>query len=130
MLSSQDKAPPEWLHFSVPMVTVDQLIAEVRTRRSVRSSLIKIDVDGPEIAVLQGSDRSLAEGNDIYLLEAALLDTDRGRIGEIVNHMTDRGFEIFDIIEPLFRPCDQVLWQMDLIFVPIDSSYRSKRRHF
>lgn len=128
-LAPQQSAPPGWIHFSVPMVTVDSLIAKARTRGQVTSSVIKIDVDGPEIAVLNGAEASLAEGRDVYILEAALLDTDRGRFGEIVNHMTARGYEVLDIIEPLFRPADQVLWQVDLVFVPRGAAARSERTY-
>jgi FkbM family methyltransferase len=129
-LASPSAAPADWPRFSVPMVTVDDLIAKVRAERPVETTLVKIDVDGPEVAVLQGSEQSLKDGRDVYLLEAALLDTDRGRIGEIVNHMTEHGYDVFDIIEPLWRPADKALWQVDLIFVPRASSARSDRLYY
>ena len=42
------------------MMTVDQLVAEERKRRSVHFVLPKVDVDGPEIDVLPGSTETLA----------------------------------------------------------------------
>ncbi|MGO9023511.1 MAG: FkbM family methyltransferase [Beijerinckiaceae bacterium] len=111
----------------MPLVTVDDVIAEVRTTRRVSTALVKIDVDGPEMAVLQGSEVSLKSGRDIYAIEAALLDNDVGRFGQIVNHMTAHGYDVFDIAEPLFRAKDRTLWQVDLVFVPRGSPIRGER---
>jgi FkbM family methyltransferase len=128
-LAAPDIAPGDWPRFSVPLETIDNLIGNVRADRPVSASLVKIDVDGPEIAVLQGAEASLKAGRDVYLIEAALLDTRMGRFGEIVNHMTAHDYEVFDIIEPLMRPTDNVLWQVDLIFVPRDSAFRGDRQY-
>jgi FkbM family methyltransferase len=128
-LASPYSAPYDWVRFSVYRVTVDCVIELVRRTRKISATLVKIDVAGPEISVLEGSVNSLAEGRDAYLIEAALLDTDKGRFGEIVNFMSARDYEVFDIIEPLMRPADQVLWQVDLIFVPRGSAFRGDRRY-
>lgn len=121
-LSGPATAPQNWTRFSVPIITVDSILAN-RPNRS--AALVKIDVDGPELSVLAGCEESLGLARDVYLIEAALLDTERGRIGEIFSFMTSRGYELFDLIEPLYRPSDKVLWQLDAIFVPRSSSARA-----
>lgn len=130
LIGMPETAPSDWVRFSVPMITVDQIIAKQRQEKSIGSTLVKIDVDGPELAVLRGARQSLREGRDVYLIEAALLDTDRGRFGEIIEFMSVANYEVFDILEPLFRPSDEVLWQVDLIFVPRFSASRRDRRYF
>jgi Methyltransferase FkbM domain len=108
----------------IEMVTVDQLVAEERKRRSVHSVLLKVDVDGPEIDVLIGSTETLALST-VVVIEAPLHDQEVGRFGQIMSFMTSRDYDCFDIIEPLFRPGDNILWQVDLVFVRRDSSLRS-----
>jgi len=38
--------------------------------------------------------------------------------------MKDCGFIIYDIVEPLYRPVDFALWQVDTIFVKKDGKFR------
>jgi FkbM family methyltransferase len=128
-LSAPTTAPSDWIRFAVPMITVDEIIDRAKQKRQVNSSLIKIDVDGPEVDVLRGSEKSLNAGRDIYVIEAALLDTEIGRFGEIISFMGQHNYEVIDIIEPLMRPVDQVLWQVDLLFAPRASVIRADRRY-
>jgi Methyltransferase FkbM domain len=106
------------------MMTVDQLVAEERERQGVRSVLLKVDVDGSEIDVLAGSVETLALST-VVVIEAPLHAREVGRFGEIMSFMTSRGYDCFDIIEPLLRRGDNILWQVDLVFVRRDSGPRS-----
>jgi FkbM family methyltransferase len=117
-------APADWPRDDIEMVTVDQLVAEERKRRSIHSVLLKVDVDGPEIDVLTGSIETLALST-VVVIEAPLHDKEVGRFGQIMSFMISRGYDCFDIIEPLFRPGDNILWQVDLVFVRRDSGLRS-----
>lgn len=117
-------APADWPRDDIEMVTVDQLVAEERKRRSVHFVLLKVDVDGPEIDVLIGSTETLALST-VVVIEAPLHDQEVGRFGQIMSFMTSRDYDCFDIIEPLFRPGDNILWQVDLVFVRRDSGLRS-----
>lgn len=110
----------------VPVLTVDQILDEC----GAGTAVVKIDVDGPEVAVLEGAAKSLARKRDVYIIEGALLDTDVGRFGQIIDHMRARDYEVFDIIEPLFRPADQVLWQVDLVLLPRGHAARGNRRYY
>jgi FkbM family methyltransferase len=118
-----DKAPLNWTRTTIPVVTVDGILAAIRTNRRIRQAILKIDVDGGELAVLRGSNSLLAL-DAVVIIEAALL-ADAG-FGQIIEFMRSSGYECFDIIESLYR-FDDVLWQVDLVFVRSESKFRSNR---
>lgn len=124
-ITTTERAPADWTRFEVPVVTVDSLLAT----RGDAPSVVKIDVDGPELDVLKGCTASLARQQDVYVIEAALLDRENARFGQIVEYMRAHEYEVFDIIEPLFRPSDDALWQVDLVFVPRNSQARAQRSY-
>jgi hypothetical protein len=41
--------------------------------------------------------------------------------------MTALRYEVWDILEPVLRPSDSLLWQVDLVFVPRASALRASR---
>jgi Methyltransferase FkbM domain len=106
----------------VPLVTIDSLFAHRPEARCV----LKIDVDGPELEVLAGCARLLA-GDTVVIIEGALLDWTNARWGQVVEALREAGYECFDIIEPMFRAADDILWQVDLVFVRRDSAVRDDR---
>jgi FkbM family methyltransferase len=124
LLASAMTAPPEWPRDEVEKITVDQLLAECKRDQEIHSALLKIDVDGPEIDVLKGAAGTLTLST-VVLIEAPLHDQEIGRLGVIVDYMMCREYDCFDIIEPVFRPHDNLLWQVDLVFTPRRSSWRS-----
>lgn len=121
-----DIAPPEWPRASVPVVTVDSFVSQRITFSPATQIVLKIDVDGAELDVLEGSRATLICDCAVEI-EAALLDERAARFSRIVNFMSAHGYEVFDILEPLLRPSDGLLWQVDLVFVPRDSELRSSR---
>jgi FkbM family methyltransferase len=117
-------APSDWPRDLVEMVTVDQIISEETQSRSIKSVLLKIDVDGPEIDVLNGSALTFEKAT-VIIIEAPLHDRKVGRFGQIVSYMYSKGYDCFDILEPVLRPRDQILWQVDLVFVSRKLQLRS-----
>jgi FkbM family methyltransferase len=124
LVALAQNAPADWPRDNVELLTVDQLAAEERQRQRVDSVLLKVDVDGPEIDVLTGSVETLALST-VVVIEAPLHDRAVGRFGEIIGFMASRAYDCFDIIEPLLRPRDNILWQVDLVFVRRDSGLRT-----
>lgn len=92
--------------------TVDSIYEEVGKHDSI---LLKIDVDGIELKVLQGS-RSLFKNECVIIIEATLGDKNP-RFHTLVEYLSAYGFRVFDIVDPLYRPRDWHLWQVDLVFV-------------
>ncbi|TXN44748.1 FkbM family methyltransferase [Methylobacterium sp. WL7] len=123
-----DIAPPGWPRDSIPIVTVDSLVSPRLTISPATQAILKIDVDGAEIDVLEGA-RATLTCDCVVVIEAALLDERTARFGRIINFMTAHGYEAWDILEPVLRPNDNLLWQVDLVFVPRDSALRASRAY-
>lgn len=105
---------------TVPTVALDDLIER---RDLVGPILLKIDVDGQEVDVIRGATRSLRERIECVIVESTLF----GQINEVTAAMLEHGFAIYDILEPLYRPLDGALWQVDLVFLREDGSLRAER---
>jgi FkbM family methyltransferase len=99
--------------------TVDSIHDELNISGSI---LLKVDVDGIEIKVLQGSKSILRKNDCIVVIEASIGDKDP-RFNNIVEYMNSYGYHVFDIVDNLYRQSDWHLWQVDLVFVKKDSPY-------
>ncbi len=89
--------------------------------------LIKIDVDGKELDVLKGSAKTL-ERTECAIVETVFFGEGANNFYRVVEFMQDRGFVIYDIVEPVYRPIDMALWQVDTIFVKRDGQFRQFQR--
>lgn len=86
--------------------------------------LVKIDTDGHELSVLEGSANVLKDS--VYVVIESTLFI---QFHDVIDFMRGQGFVVYDILEPLYRPLDGALWQVDLAFVPEDSPLREVRRY-
>ena len=105
----------------VELRTVDSIYEDVDVQGPI---LLKIDVDGPELKVLQGS-KNLLKNQDCVVVIEACLACEPARFSSLTEYMAGYGYEVFDIIDFLYRPSDWHLWQVDLIFVKKDNLLRS-----
>lgn len=102
---------------TIEVRTVDSLIEEAPN--VAWPVLLKIDVDGPEIKVLQGS-KSLLRQGCVVVIEASMGDKNP-RFARVIEYLSSYGYEVYDIVDPLYRHSDWHLWQVDLIFAKKDS---------
>jgi FkbM family methyltransferase len=100
---------------SVPVVTLDDLC---RDRKLSGPFLIKVDVQGAELEVLDGARRVLQE-TDVVILEVSLFEFFRQgpQLSDIVAYMKDKGFVVYEIFGGHYRPLDGALAQVDMAFV-------------
>lgn len=110
-----------------PMRTVDQIVEEHFAGRF--PEFLKLDVQGYELEVLKGAERSLPRMKAL-LAEVNLLDIHEGAplFAEFVAWLNERGWVAYDICGLTRRPLDRGLWQTDMLFVPVDSNLRSDKR--
>ncbi len=100
----------------VPVRTLDSLVAE---RALEGPFAIKLDTHGYEVQILEGARETLKrtvlliiESYNFRLSPQTLL------AHEMCAYLAERGFRCIDLCDPLYRPRDGALWQMDLFFAP------------
>lgn len=90
---------------------------------------IKLDTHGFELPVLAGAAGILSKVN-LLIIEVYNFKLAPGclRFHEMCAWLEDRGFRCCDLADPMRRPGDGVLWQMDLAFVRSDSPWYDSNR--
>jgi FkbM family methyltransferase len=108
----------------VPIRRFDSVITEFE-----RPTLLKLDVQGAEIMVLEGIGSRLRD-LDVAIVETSLIATlkNEPELADVVALMKASNFVLFDITGVTRRPLDHALAQIDAVFVPSDSLLRRDHR--
>jgi len=107
---------------TVPVITIDEACLE----RNLRGPfLIKVDVQGAELQVLAGAKRTLLE-TEAVILEVSLFGFWAGgpQFYDVIERMKQFGFVAYDICGFLYRPFDNALCQVDMIFARDNGVFR------
>lgn len=91
------------------IVKTAKLDTVIPTLSCKKPYLLKIDVDGIELNILEGASKILDFCN-IIVLEANI-----SNITERINCVVDKGFSLFDIVDICYY--DNMLRQVDLVFI-------------
>lgn len=118
------KSPPQYY----PMSTVDEIVKNHFAGHS--PDLLKIDVQGYELEVLKGTEKTLNQ-IQVILAEINLLEIykDAPLLAELIAWLDARNWVTYDICSFWRRPLDQALWQSDFIFVQRDSFLRANKNY-
>lgn len=102
----------------VPQTTVDHAAS---SRGLLGPYCLKLDTHGYELPVLSGATQVLTQ-TELLIIEAYNfnLTPDCLRFHELCAWLEARGFRCCDLADPMRRPGDGALWQMDLAFAPKD----------
>lgn len=108
---------------TVPAVRIDDVVQEHGLEGPY---ILKADVQGAELKVLEGARELVAEAA-LILLEVSFFDFFKGgaRVEELVGLMSERGFALQDIANLTYRPLDGALAQADFAFLPRSNPLRS-----
>jgi len=102
--------------FDVNIMTIDQFVIESKERLHP-PEMIKIDAEGWDLEVVQGSESSLSDV-EVVLLEAGVMNKNfKNTAREVINFMSDRCFTLFDITDLNRTKRDNGLWNVELAFV-------------
>ncbi len=109
------------------MRTIDQIVSEHFGDQG--PEFLKLDVQGYELEVLKGAEKTLPQ-IQVILAEINLLDIHQNvpLLADVVAWLNDRDWVTYDICGFIRRPLDQALWQIDMIFVPKRSPLRIDKR--
>jgi FkbM family methyltransferase len=110
--------------YEVPVRRFDQLVGQI-----VRPALVKIDVQGAEVMVLNGMRARLAD-LDAIVIETSTSATLHGgpEFRDVFQILDGHGFVLWDIVRFGRRPLDFALAQFDAVFVPRESPLRADKR--
>ena len=102
----------------VPVCSIDE---EIAARQLPGPYLLKFDVHGFEMPILRGAEQTL-KNTSLLIMECYNFEIapDSLLFHDMCRHLHDLGFRVADISEPLWRPHDRMLWQMDIFFVRAD----------
>lgn len=104
---------------SVPLETVDHVVA---TGALAGPFLLKLDTHGHEVPILEGASAMLRQ-TELLIIEAYNFELQPGclRFPELCTWLEGHGLRCCDLADPMRRPRDGALWQMDLAFAPSSS---------
>jgi len=106
----------------IPMLTIDNLCRE---RNLKEPYLIKVDVQGAELEVLEGA-KNVIKDTELILLEVSLFQfmVNSPQFYDVVSYMKEQGFVVYDIFDSCTRPFDGALAQVDMAFVKENGQFR------
>lgn len=113
---------------SVAATTVDRVVQD---HGLPGPFLLKADVQGAELAVVDGATLTLAQ-TELLILEVTLFDFFLGaasQLEDLVAAMGRRGFVAWDIFGMGYRPIDGALAQVDMAFVRRDGVFRRTHQY-
>lgn len=108
----------------VQVVRLDDLCAE---RRLPAPYLIKVDVQGAELLVLDGATTILQETEAIILEVSLFSFFGVPEFAEVIAYMRERGFVAYDLFGGCNRPFDNARAQVDILFVKENGIFRESR---
>ena len=112
---------------SVPVDTIDAVVARATLPGPYA---LKLDTHGFELPVLLGAETTLANAR-LLVIEAYnfRLGPDALRFHELCAWLETRGFRCCDLADPMRRPGDGALWQLDLAFARADDPLFSRETY-
>jgi FkbM family methyltransferase len=112
---------------AVPVETIDRAVA---ARGLPAPYGVKLDTHGFEVPVLEGAAHVLAAA-ELLVIEAYNFQLTPGclRFHELCAWLEGRGFRCCDLADPLRRPTDGALWQIDLAFARATSPVFASNRY-
>jgi FkbM family methyltransferase len=110
----------------VPRITLDHVVRHAKLEPPF---LLKIDTQGAELNVLAGYEKNLKQTEFVILEVSFFKFFERGdQLHDVIAFMKSRGFVAYDMCDFQYRPLDDALSQVDMVFVKEEGQFR--QQHF
>ncbi|MCC5788785.1 MAG: FkbM family methyltransferase [Opitutales bacterium] len=107
----------------LPATTLDH---EIKRLKLPGPYLIKLDTHGHDREIMKGATSVLGNTN-LIVAEAYNFGEEQRLFHRMLLFFGKKGFRCIDIADPVFRPADKALWQLDLFLVPSNRPEFSKK---
>ncbi|WP_051321274.1 FkbM family methyltransferase [Chrysiogenes arsenatis] len=127
VLKESEGAHVDGVERTVPVVTLD---GETKKYGLKGPFIIKVDVQGFELEVLKGAEETLKE-TEVVIMEVSLFQfyKESPTFLDAVAFMSQKGFSPYDIFGATYRPLDDALGQVDVVFAS-DKGILKQSSHF
>ena len=124
LLNEIDGKDADGTQRQIPVTTLNKL-STIHNWKTFRKILLKVDVQGFELEVLEGS-KEILSNIDVIMLEVSFFRFLKNApdFYDIIAYMKDIGFVVYDIVGGINRPLDYALGQKDLVFVKDNGFFR------
>ena len=111
---------------AVDVKTLDEVVGDSRKG----PILLKTDCQGGDFDVVKGGVKTLKQC-ELVILEVSFFKfwgNHHPDPLEIITFMSEQGFVLYDFLDGLFRPRDEALGQIDMVFVKRDGMFRTSHK--
>lgn len=124
LLNEIDGKDADGTQRQIPVTTLNTL-SIIHNWKNFGKILLKIDVQGFELEVLEGS-KEILSNVDVVMLEVSLFRflQNAPDFHDIIVYMKNIGYVVYDIVGGINRPLDYALGQKDLVFVKENGFFR------
>ena len=114
MLSEKEAKQLGFNQVKVPIVQLDEFAIE---NKLAPPSILKIDAEGLDLEVLEGS-KKLVQDAEIIMIEVGVMNKIfKNSALNVMNYLDEAGFRLFDITD-LNRPFEnKALWLCEFVFI-------------
>ena len=136
ILKSSDKFGSSMMHrieddndtrlVQVDVHTLDEMVGN----KFESPMVLKTDCQGGDFDVIRGGSETLKRC-EIIIMEVSLFQfwgDHHPKPLQILNYMSDKGFVLYDFLDGLFRPYDNALGQLDMVFVKENGVFRQSHQ--
>lgn len=105
-------------YVELPVRAIDSLITEWKLAPPY---LLKLDTHGFEVDIFNGAEDALKQTN-LIIVEVYNFNIQENSLlfHEMCDFLSDKGFRMIDLADPLFRLYDNAFWQTDFFFIRSD----------
>ncbi|MBC7887153.1 MAG: FkbM family methyltransferase [Ferruginibacter sp.] len=112
------------------IISMMKLKDEIIHLNPAKHNILKVDVQGSELDVLQSAE-DLLNVFDVIILEVSFFNFLKNApdFASVIKYMDDKNYVVYDMFDFHTRPLDNALAQADILFVKRDGQFRTTHNY-